>query len=223
MLFSVLSGYFSRMEAISKRLELIEIVKEVIRESGEDIGITLYLCEGKIAPDFMSKETGIAESTIMKVIGQITGASEKEIMKEYSRTGDLGTVAQQFSGRKKQKSFFNMPLEAREVHESLLKISRIKGSGTASEREKILTSLLLRANELESKYIVRIMNGKMRLGVSDSTIISAMRILIRPDLEQSQVEEIYNFHPDMNYLYEVLSGKGGEIISGPSRRIAFRL
>lgn len=223
MLFSVLSGYFSRMEAISKRLELIEIVKEVIRESGEDIGITLYLCEGKIAPDFMSKETGIAESTIMKVIGQITGASEKEIMKEYSRTGDLGTVAQQFSGRKKQKSFFNMPLEAREVHESLLKISRIKGSGTASEREKILTSLLLRANELESKYIVRIMNGKMRLGVSDSTIISAMRILIRPDLEQSQVEEIYNFHPDMNYLYEVLSGKGGEITSGPEPLIPFKV
>ncbi len=223
MLFSVLSSYFSRMEETSKRLELIEIVKEVINESGDDIGITLYLCEGKIAPDFMSKETGIAENTIIKVLGQITGVSEKDIMKEYSKTGDLGTVAQHLSGKVKQKSFFNIPLETKEVHDSLVKISRIKGSGTASEREKVLTSLLLRANELESKYIVRIVNGKMRLGVSDSTIISSLRILMRPDLEQSQVEEIFNFHPDMNYLYEVLAGKDSKIVSGPEPMIPVKV
>ena len=215
MLFSALCAQFFRMESISKRTELVEVLKEIILESGEDIAASLYLSQGKLAPDFLSMETGIAESTIVKVISQITGSSAQDIMKEYSRSGDLGDVAEKFSKKVKQTTFFTEPLGVGEVHSTLTRISKIKGAGTASEKEKILTSMLLRANSLESRYIIRIASGRMRLGASDFTILSALRLALRPELEQSKVEEIYNFHPDVFYLYQVLASGRDDIYSGP--------
>ena len=212
MLFSRVVEYFEKMSLTSKRLELSDIYRELVIESGDEYSMVLYLSKGMIAPDYEGIEIGLAEKTIMKTIRRITGVTEEEILKIYAREGDLGMVSQELSSRSKQRSFFDEALTLRELFESLKKIALIKGSGTAAEKEKIFTDLMIRSKPVESKYIVRILQGRLRLGVSDSTILYALRLAYSDQVDQDSVEDLFNFHPDLAYVAGILkSGNVSEI------------
>ena len=204
MLFSKVVEYFERMSITSKRLELSDIYRDLIIESKEEYAMVLYLSKGMVAPDYEGIEIGLAEKTIIKVIRKITGVTEEDIMKRYAREGDLGAVSQELSSQSKQKSFFDEPLTLRELYDSLKKIAIIRGQGTASEKEKIFIDLMIRASPSETKYIVRILQGRLRLGVSDSTILYALRLAYMENADQDRVEELFNFHPDLAYVAGIL-------------------
>ena len=204
MLFSKVVEYFERMSITSKRLELSDIYRDLIIESKEEYAMVLYLSKGMVAPDYEGIEIGLAEKTIIKVIRKITGVTEEDIMKRYAREGDLGAVSQELSSQSKQKSFFDEPLTLRELYDSLKKIAIIRGQGTASEKEKIFIDLMIRASPSETKYIVRILQGRLRLGVSDSTILYALRLAYMENADQDTVEELFNFHPDLAYVAGIL-------------------
>ena len=57
MKFSIISDAFQKMEATSKRLELTEILVELIKEIPEDvISKAVYLIQGKLRPNFEGVE-----------------------------------------------------------------------------------------------------------------------------------------------------------------------
>ncbi len=216
MLFSKVVEYFERMSITSKRLELSDIYRDLIIESKEEYAMVLYLSKGMVAPDYEGIEIGLAEKTIIKVIRKITGVTEEDIMKRYAREGDLGAVSQELSSQSKQKSFFDEPLTLRELYDSLKKIAIIRGQGTASEKEKIFIDLMIRASPSETKYIVRILQGRLRLGVSDSTILYALRLAYMENADQDTVEELFNFHPDLAYVAGILRNGDLSVIQNTS-------
>ncbi|MGP6206554.1 ATP-dependent DNA ligase [Cuniculiplasma sp. SKW3] len=216
MLFGKVVEFFEKMSMTSKRLELSDIYRDLILESNDEYALVLYLSKGMVAPDYEGIEIGLAEKTIIKVIRKITGVTEEEIMKRYAKEGDLGTVSQELSSQSKQRSFFDDPLTLRELYDSLRKVATIKGQGTASEKEKIFIDLMIRASPIESKYIVRILQGRLRLGVSDSTILYALRIAYMENVDQDKVEELYNFHPDLAYVAKILKEGNSSMIENAS-------
>ncbi len=225
MLFSKVVEYFEKMSETSRRLELSEIYKDMILESGEDLDYVLYLSKGMVAPDYEGIEIGLAEKTIISTLRKITGKDEETIMKRYGEIGDLGTVSQELMALPGQTSLFSEELTTSEIFRSLKKIATIKGSGTSVEKERIFMDLMIRASPVESKYIVRILQGRLRLGVSDSTILYSLRLAFAPSLEQSDVEEIFNFHPDLPYVARILKEGKDDIIknAGPEPLIPVRV
>lgn len=52
----------------------------------------LYIFQ--LCPDYEGLELGIGESLLVKAIAQSTGRKPEKIQEDYSKTGDLGTVAE---------------------------------------------------------------------------------------------------------------------------------
>ncbi|EQD45126.1 ATP-dependent DNA ligase, partial [mine drainage metagenome] len=55
----------------------------------------------------------------------------------------------------------------------------------------------------ESKYICRILTGKLRLGASSVTILNALSQAFHYE-DPDEVENAYNFHPDIGHIAELL-------------------
>ena len=215
MLLSDFVNYLDRISGTPKRLEINQIMKELFVNNKEEIRILVYLIQGKVAPDYMGLEVGVSEKTIMKVVRKLTGASEKEEITLFAKTGDIGEMVEELISRGKQSSFFNEKITTEELYDILIKMTGIKGSGSTGTKEAILTDLLIRADKREAKYLVKIITGNLRLGVSDATIITALRMAFYPDGDQSMVEEIYNFHPDPAYLADLLIRGAPDLTTGP--------
>ena len=63
MLFRTLSEYYEKLEATSKRLELVQILSSLFKESDdEEIGKICYLIQGRVAPFFEPTEIGMSEN-----------------------------------------------------------------------------------------------------------------------------------------------------------------
>lgn len=216
---------FDRMSETRSRLELTSILSELFRSAGSDIKNLVYLMQGKLAPDYAGIELGLADNMIMDAISRITGENVEKIKDLYATTGDLGTTAGEMLVTKPQTTLFNEELTVERVHSSLMSISKLKGSGSSASKTRILMDLLLSSTSKEARYLVRIALGKIRLGVSDATILSGLCQAFAPDQDTDTIELGYNFHPDLGEIAVLLQeGHVDKVISmGPTPFIPARV
>lgn len=142
----------------------------------------------KLAPDYAGIELGIGESSIMKAIGETTGRTPQIIKNEQKEIGDLGLVA--VKSRAKQPTMFKpKPLTVRGVHAGLMGIATTSGSGAIGKKVDGIKKLLSAADAnatgkiditqdkggpSETKFIVRFLEGKLRLGLAEKTLITSL-------------------------------------------------
>lgn len=212
MEFREVADTFEKMSETSKRLELTTILAELFRKAGKELKLLSYLVQGKLAPDFENKETYLAEKMIIKALSEITGQKETELEKRRGKLGDMGSLAFEVLESKLQKSLFSEPITVSGLHDDLIRISTISGTGSSSARLRIFENLLLSGHPVEAKYITRIVTGKLRLGVSDATILAALAEAFDEKESQTEIENAFNFHPDMGLIAELLQNSGSEKI-----------
>jgi len=192
--YAALCTTFSKIELTTKRLEISAhcslFLRQVARLSPDDLLPTVLLMLGKLAADYAGVELGIGESLIMKAIGETTGRSQAIIKSDQQEIGDLGLVAAK--SRANQPTMFKpKPLTVRGVFAGLMEIARVEGKGSQDRKISGIKKLLSAADvELlgrgkvditqdkggpsESKFIVRTLEGKMRLGLADKTVLVAL-------------------------------------------------
>src|SRR3989344_3388141 len=86
MKFSKLAEYYEKLEATSKRLELVDILSQLFKESdAAEIGKIAYLIQGRVAPFFEPIEIGMAEMTVAKAIGRAFLKSKDDVIKLYRK------------------------------------------------------------------------------------------------------------------------------------------
>ncbi|KAK4553147.1 ATP-dependent DNA ligase Cdc17 [Recurvomyces mirabilis] len=188
--YAALCATFSKIEMTTKRLEILAICaafyRQVLRLTPEDLLPTVLLTKGKLAADYVGIELGIGESLIMKAIGESTGRSLKIIKEDQQKIGDLGLVAAK--SRQNQPTMFKpKALSVRGVHEGLMKIATVEGQGAQGRKVDGIKKLLSSADvglakgqsvditkdkggPSESKFIIRALEGKMRLGLADKSL-----------------------------------------------------
>src|SRR3989338_1626626 len=102
MKFSKLAQYYEKLEATSKRLELVDILSKLFKEaSSDEIGKICYLIQGRVAPFFEPVELGMAESMVAQAVGRAYGKSKEEVIKHYRQLGNMGLAAQKLSKNSK--------------------------------------------------------------------------------------------------------------------------
>ena len=218
MNFLEVSERFTEMANTTKRLELTDILVRLLKSANRDLKKLVYLTQGKLLPDYEGLELGMANKLIIKALSTISGKKEEEIDAMFIKEGDLGAVAKIISEKKTQNALFTNELSVDYVYDELTKLARIKGEGSIRTKMGIYQDLLLNATPDEGMYITRIITGRLRLGVSDATILDALVKAFADKEHSEEIDEAYNFHPDLGELAELLrDGKLEKVLQmGPT-------
>ncbi|MEM2869587.1 MAG: ATP-dependent DNA ligase [Thermoplasmata archaeon] len=179
--YQILAEAYSKIEATTKRLDMTALLVELFRASPPEVlRKVVYLTQGKLYPDFIGVELGVADKLAIKALAFVTGLTEDEITARWMREGDLGLVAEGTIGAKKQRTLFSQPLTVERVYASFEAIARATGPGAQELKVKLMGDILHDASPLEAKFIVRTLVGKLRLGVADMTILDALSQAFAP-------------------------------------------
>ncbi|MBI4320295.1 MAG: ATP-dependent DNA ligase [Chloroflexi bacterium] len=196
MKFARLVSFFGELESTSSRNKMVGILAELFKEAGaEDIDRIVYLCQGRLVPFYEPLEFGIGENLIAESLAKAIGTDRKEVKALFSRLGDYGLVAadklpQQGHG-----------LEVLHVYEQLWRIATAGGSGSVAQKTDLLADLLSRLSAEEGKHLLRIVLGKLRLGIGDPTIMDGLSYARAGDKSlRKTIERAYNLCSDLGQV-----------------------
>ncbi len=91
MRYEQLAEVFEGIEATSKRLEMTDLLVKLLKETPKGlVDKVVYLTQGKLYPDFMGIELGMAEKLVEKAISFASGRTEAEIESAFQSDRRLG-------------------------------------------------------------------------------------------------------------------------------------
>ena len=154
MEFSIISEIFEKMEKTTKRIELTNILVELLKKTPKKLLPNIvYLLQGIIRPNFEGVELGIAEKLAIRAISKSVGLPIKKIQDDYEIGGDLGITTSNMIKLKTQTTFTAEKITVERVYNTLLKISKLEGKGSQDLKMKYISSLLNDATPLEGKFV----------------------------------------------------------------------
>jgi len=210
--YGVIAEAYEKIESTTKRLEMTDLLVDLLKSTPKEvIDKVVYLTQGKLYPDFVGVETGIAERLAIKALVRASGQKESDIEENVKKSGDIGETSQTFIANKKQVSFLQQPLTVQKVYETLDKMAKASGSGTVDLKTALLAGLLAAATPKEAKYIMRTATGNLRLGIADMTVLDALAIAYGGGKEARElVERAYSISSDLGRVARVVAEKGIE-------------
>ena len=208
--FAVLSGSFERMEATAKRLELTEIVVDLLKATPPDIVARIvYMIQGKVRPDFEGVELGVADRMAVRAISKSAGAAPARVEEAYRRDGDLGRAAASILEQKAQTTFGGEDITVERVYETLLRIAGAEGRRSQDMKAKYVSSLLNDASPQEACYILKLLLGTLRLGIAENTVLDALAVAFTGSKQNREsLERAYNVSSDLGAVAEAVA-RGG--------------
>ncbi|KAL6769241.1 LIG1 [Auxenochlorella protothecoides x Auxenochlorella symbiontica] len=175
--FGFLADTFEAIAEESKRLVITRILigafRAVIASTPADLLPMIYLCTNRVAPAHVGLELGIGDATLIKALAQVTGKKEAAVRAEYGQCGDLGAVAA--AARGLQKTMFPPPrLTVPGVLRAFRDVAAAEGSGSQDRKKAMIVKLLVAARDNEAGYVMRALQGKLRIGLAEQTVLVAL-------------------------------------------------
>jgi len=177
MPYAAVAGAFVKISGTKKRLEKVRILADLLRSvillSEDHLLQVCYLAVNQYAPPYAGIELGVGDSVIIKALVQSTGRQTKDIKADLVKEGDLGIVAQK--SRANQKTMFPPPpLKVKGVFERFQKIAKTTGNRCMDEKTRLMNGLFVSAKNHEATFLVRALQGKMRIGLQEQTVFQAL-------------------------------------------------
>ncbi len=175
MQYATLCETYNAIESTPKRLEKTAHISALLKRTSEqDLARVVVLLQGKVFSAVDKQTLGISSRLTLKALARVTGASTQELEKEWSRTGDLGLVAQTLVSTKSQQTLFTQHLSVEHVHTQLVRLAHTEGKNSVDTKLKILSELLSNASAQEAKYLVRTVLEELRIGIATQTLRDAI-------------------------------------------------
>ena len=177
---------FEKVAATSGRLEkesiLCNLFRSVIVTTPSELSVLVHLSSNSVASAYENIELGIGDSLLVKAICESTGRKKENVEEDYKREGDLGIVALMSRSSQKTLSFGAKPaataakssLTAAHVFDQLKKISLTKGDKAQSRKVDLIKAMIIKCVGSEAKYLVRALQGKLRIGTANQTVLVAL-------------------------------------------------
>jgi DNA ligase 1 len=202
--YQIVAEAYRDLEGSSARLELIDRLAGLVRQTPDDLLPTVaLLCQGQIAPDFAGVELGMADRLAARAVATAAEVPAEQVLASARETGDLGLTAEQLLGALAGSR--PATLEVGEVFEVLHQVAEAQGEGSQGRKLAGLVGLLQQATPLEARYLVRTVTGTLRLGIGTATILDALAEVhaggrkARPVLERA-----YNICSDLGLVAATL-------------------
>jgi len=220
MEFSIVAQTLDILEKTSSKIQQAAALALLFKKTPSNvIDKVVYIIQGTLWPDWKGlPELGIAEKGVQKAISMALGVSEAEVERVYKSLGDYGLAVERLKLGKQNKSvglvgFIKVAkgevykkLTVDEVYSQLVKIAMLQGEGSRDMKLRLLSSLLAVADPKEAKYIVRFIEGRLRLGVGEATIMDGLASAF--GVPRDLIERAYNIYPDLGTIAKLLAEKG---------------
>ncbi len=217
--FSYLVDTFEKMEQTTSRLMLTDHLVSLLKKTSPSaIDKVVYLIQGKLYPDYEGIELGLAEKMVLRALSQsIAGLDIGSLSKAYRETGDLGDAASKIISAKKNKNqvslFPSEKMTVERLYLTLDKISRTTGPGSQELKIRLVSSLLNDSTAREARFVLKLIMGKLRLGIADYTVMDALAIAFTDSKSnRSILENAYNVTSDLGNIAKILAANGIESV-----------
>jgi DNA ligase-1 len=133
-------------------------------------------------------DLNVGDGMLVKALAEATGRDSSKVKEDYKKAGDLGLVASQT--RSRQSTIFgsvhgtlkdgtiakleDKPLTIAHVYQSMRSVATVSGKDSTKVRRDIIKQLLQAARGEESKFIIRIFQGKLRVGLAEASVITSI-------------------------------------------------
>ncbi|MEM4254427.1 MAG: ATP-dependent DNA ligase [Candidatus Woesearchaeota archaeon] len=175
MRYKELVGVYSQLEKTTKRLEKTSILSTLIKKiPDEDLNHVMLLLQGRVFPQWDSREIGMSTQLLLKAITLATGIPAERVNESWTKTGDLGETAAAFIKKKTQSTLFSQELTTKKVFDNLNRIATAEGEGTVDKKLALFAELLTSATPEEAKYLVRTVLSELRIGLGEGTLRDAI-------------------------------------------------
>jgi len=182
--FALLSGALSDIEALKgsgagsrKKMTVVltNLFRTLIYFRPQDLVPAIYFVSNKVAPDYEQSELGIGDMTLMMAMGETFGRSTAQIKSSLvaGDAKDLGEVA--LASRAAQKTIGMPPkLTIAQVFAEMKAIANASGKDCGKLKKEKIKKMLVASRDAEAKYIVRMLQSKMRIGICTPTVLEAL-------------------------------------------------
>ena len=204
MEFARLAHTFEELERTSSRLALVGLLTELFRlvEGPEEIEQVCYLVQGRVAPFYVALEMGMAEKTVARSIVIASHTTSEHVLERYNALGDMGLVAEQV---RQEAEAVSDTLSVGEVFLGLKAIAQTSGKGASEQKIAKLSDLLSRVDSLSAKFVVRILLGRLRLGIGDATVLDALAKARWNDVKKRKLlEGAYHKTSDLGLIGRII-------------------
>jgi DNA ligase-1 len=136
----------------------------------------VYLALNQVFPAYEGLELGIGDALLVKAVVEATGRTKQAVEAAYKNVGDLGIVALESRSKQATLGFSAKPkpLTARLVLEELRTITRTTGGKSTDRKVGIIKKMMISCQGMEAKYLVRALQGKLRIGLAAQTVLSSL-------------------------------------------------
>ena len=177
--FEFLADVFESVADETKRLvianRLATAFRAILSTAPNDLLPAVYLCVNRVAPAHAGVELGVGDATLIRALAEATGRSESKVKLDLDRRGDLGVVAAE--ARAAQKVMFKpKPLTVASVYAAFRDIAASSGTGSSERKRGLIKKLLSAAGRREAGYVVRGLQGKLRIGLAEQTVLAALAV-----------------------------------------------
>ena len=201
MRFKEFASYLERLETTPKRLEITDILVELIGKlTHEETPQAVYLSLGYLKAPFENRVFNMADRQVVKILQALT---KEDVARLYAELGDLGSVAKNVLTKNIDNKY-----SVTEIYGKLLEIASIEGLGSVDLKMKKTTVLLNSVDSLSAKFITRIILGTVRLGFTELTVITALAIISGDKKLAEKIERVYNEHPDIGLIAQRIKESG---------------
>ena len=185
--FSCFAEICERIGATTSTIEKVNILSKYLTSLNDDesLSAVVLFFSNRIFPKGSKLVINIGFSTIMQVLSQIAILNLNQIQNIYLKYGDLGALSEYTVSMKNVVSLFQQqPLTVLSVYDRLKQIADAIGSGSGKDKKDILKGLLIESGPVEAKYLTRIINGELRIGLTEGLVEVAISKAYQQDLQR---------------------------------------
>jgi DNA ligase 1 len=184
--------YFSRfvhlcekvLGTASKNMKVNLLSEYLSSLNDESLSIAVLFLSNRIFPPGSKSTVNIGYSTIMRTLSEISALDHNKIQQIYLKYGDMGALSEYAVSKKHTISLLQpRALTLLSVHDQFRKIADTIGYNSSKNKRNILKGLYLNSSPLEAKYLTKMINGEMRIGLTEGLVQVAVSRAFNQELK----------------------------------------
>ncbi len=145
-LFKSLSELLEKIEATTKRLEIVDLTANYLKTlASDEIETAANMMIGRAFPKHSQKTLDVSWSTLTRVLDRVSQFEWDNFREAMAYTGDIGSATKavlEQSKAKRQTQLTQKPLTITEVRRALEAIAQASGVGSRTKKERLITQPL---------------------------------------------------------------------------------